>query len=107
MKIKQAIMASMVACSSMFAVGSANAAVTYGPVEQVYSDGFRTYIYVSAPSHWAVPGYVRYCVTTDPELSSLAGDALHKNARLICSASKWPTTGAYRSGGTLRNLMTN
>jgi hypothetical protein len=107
MKIKQVVKASVGACASLVVAGSVNAATAQGPVEQVYSTGTTTYVYVAPDSTWAIPPFVWYCSTTDADLARIAGASLHKNARIYCSNTTFPTSGTYRSGGVLTGIATN
>jgi len=106
MNIKNLVLSSVVAGAGILGLESANAAVTYGPVEQAYVNTTTTYVYVSPASFLAVPAYVYYCSTTDPELARAIVSSVHKNAYIGCS-NAWPTTGTYRYGGTLSYIYVN
>ena len=75
------------------------ACFTTGQIEQVYTNGTTTYVYVSPSNSSAVTSYVYYFTTVDPELARLIASNVHGNFRVSGSAATCPTTGSYRYGG--------
>ena len=104
--IKRLFFSSLVAIGVLSA-GSGYAAVTYGPVDQYYTNSTTTYVYVTPPSFTGVPAYQYYCSTTDPELARAIVSSLHNNVYLSCSATSWSTSGTLRNGGAVNWIYVN
>ncbi|WP_201093479.1 hypothetical protein [Thiocystis minor] len=106
MNMNKVVTSLVLASAGMFGVGSAQAAVAYGPVEQYYTNGATTYVYVSPANYFGVPPYLWYCATTDPDLSYAITSSLHKNVYISC-INPWPAGGTLRYGGTLSWIYAN
>lgn len=107
MNIKR-LMLSFTLASAVLGTGVAHATcLTYGPVEQIYTSGTTTYIYVSPSNALAVPSYVYYFGTTDHELAEVFANSLHKNVYISGDAATCPTTGTYRYGGVGSYIYAN
>lgn len=100
MKIKNLILSSVVAGSALLAVGTTNAATIYGEVVEYYSDTTWGYVYVKPTNFHAVPSYVYYARTSDPELGNRLSDLLFKSGIFVTSGN-CATSGSYRYCGDI------
>lgn len=108
MNLKKIALASVLASGALLGAGSVNAACTvYGAVEQVYADNTWTYVYLSPSNQYAVPSYVYYFGTPDPDLAKTLSNSLHKNIIISGNAASCPAAGSYRYGGTASYAYVN
>lgn len=108
MNFKKLVLSFTLASAAVLGIGVAHAACTYyGPVEEVWTNGSTTYVYVSPPSSHAVPPYVYYFATTDSEYADTISNSLHKNVYISGNAGACPTSGTYRYGGAVTSYYEN
>ena len=107
MNFKKLVLSFTLASAAVLGTGVADAAcITFGRVAQVYTNGVTTSVYLYSTNLIALPSYVYFFSTNDPEIANVMNNSLHKTVYITGNAGVCPC-GALRNGGVVSSIYAN
>ena len=108
MNFKKLVLSFTLASAAVLGTGVADAAcITFGRVAQVYTNGVTTSVYLYSTNLIALPSYVYFFSTNDPEIANVMNNSLHNIVYISGNAGFCPTSGPFRYGGVASFIYVN